>query len=172
MDARGYTVLELLAVVTIAAVLAALGAPAMGNFRGAQQLDADLSVVALQWNLARYHAMHQRIPVVWCGLDADGKCSVSDVREYVVFEDPDGDKKLGSTENVIERSARQFSGSLESQFANRAYLRFKRRTGAMEWGHLRLCHRGAGKELLVYRTGRIRRQTVGADKCPPEQVIQ
>lgn len=167
MDARGYTLLELLVAVVVAAVLASLGAPAMGDFRTRQQLDAELSLVARQWSAARAYAMEQRTPVVWCAMNAEGTCSISDAREYVLFEDPDGDRKLGADEAVIERSPRQFAGQIHSYFANRAYLRFKRRTGAMESGHFRLCHRGSGKQLVVYRTGRIRQEAVSASLCGP-----
>lgn len=64
--ARGVTLIELMVVVAITAILAAVAVPQFTQFIGSRAIDAQVSALASSMRLARSEALKRNIPVTLC----------------------------------------------------------------------------------------------------------
>lgn len=104
---RGFTVMELLIVVALAALILALGAPQFGEFQRNNRLTATANDLLASLQLARTEAIKRQRPVALCA-SADPvadtpSCSGGAFRGWIVFEDPDADCQPGSADAVLRR---------------------------------------------------------------------
>jgi type IV fimbrial biogenesis protein FimT len=96
----GYSLPELLTVLAIAAVMAAIALPNFGQMIRAQQLRAATNDLFGAIDLARSQAITRGRRVQLVPLDAGGR---DWSRGWVVFVDQDGDRRPGAGEEVIQR---------------------------------------------------------------------
>lgn len=110
----GFTLIELLIVVLVAAVLAALGGPAMGNFIKNNRLQSKTHAVMADILNARGEAVTRKKNVVMCrSADADAATPTcgGTVQNwgnggYLVFVDEDGDFLFGAGDLLLRRGAK------------------------------------------------------------------
>ncbi|HNS28547.1 MAG TPA: GspH/FimT family pseudopilin [Steroidobacteraceae bacterium] len=108
---RGFTLLELMIVVALAAVILAIGAPNFGEFRRNARLTGDANDFLTAVQVARTEAVKQQRPVSLCATDdpqaADAACTVSaDFGGWLVFTDPDTDCSPAATTDITLRGGR------------------------------------------------------------------
>lgn len=132
---QGFTLMELLLVLTLAALILALGAPSFEEFRRNARLTGAANDLLTSLQLARTTAVERRLAVSVCPTTdtqaAEPLCSGASFTGWIVFADPDGDCRRGdpSDEPLLGRgSARDASVSAAANgtcvsFAPTGYLR-------------------------------------------------
>ncbi|MGE3667032.1 MAG: GspH/FimT family pseudopilin [Steroidobacteraceae bacterium] len=103
--ARGFTLLELMIVLALAAVILAIGAPTFAEFRRNGRLTADANDFLTAVQVARTEAVKQQRTVSLCGSDdpqaAAPACSGdADFSGWLVFADPDGNCAAANTADI------------------------------------------------------------------------
>ena len=110
----GFTIIELLIVVAIAAVLAALGGPAMGTFIKNNRLQSKTHAVMADILFARAEAVNRKIRVVMCrsadAMAATPSCGGNaqdwGTGGYIVFVDNNGNATYeNGTDELLRRGA-------------------------------------------------------------------
>lgn len=90
---KGFTLMELLVVVVLLSVLAALALPSAGKLVMDHRIWTLQHRLHASLHLARNSALHSGSPVVVCATDDSGACSGQDAdwnNGWMVFEDPNG----------------------------------------------------------------------------------
>lgn len=100
---RGFTIIELMITVAVAAIVLAIAAP---NFRDAL-IRSRVSGTAIELqsalSLARAEALKLKLPVTVCARATDASCATgtSWADGFLLFQDPNGNGLLDSTEQVL-----------------------------------------------------------------------
>lgn len=107
----GFTLLELMIVLALAAVILAIGAPSFTEFRRNGRLTADANDLLTAVQVARTEAMKQQRTVSLCAsvdpLAAAPACSGSgDFTGWIVFADPDSDCTVAGAAEVAQAGGR------------------------------------------------------------------
>lgn len=176
--ARGFTLTELLVVLTIVAVLATVGMPSMAAITDSIRLSSASNVFLSNLHLARSEAIKRNGRVVLCK-SADGvSCAGSGGWEqgWLVFHDANNNGTLDSGESVIER-AQPLAGNLRltGNLNVASYVSFvstgatKLVGGGFQAGSLTLCRQsasgGEARRIILNAAGRPRIQRVAVDTC-------
>lgn len=176
--ARGFTLTELLVVLTIVAVLATVGMPSMAAITDSIRLSSASNVFLSNLHLARSEAIKRNGRVVLCK-SADGvSCAGSGGWEqgWLVFHDANNNGTLDSGESVIER-AQPLAGNLRltGNLNVASYVSFvstgatKLVGGGFQAGSLTLCRQsasgGEARQIILNAAGRPRIQRVAVDTC-------
>lgn len=108
---RGFTLLELMIVLALAAVILAIGAPNFGEFRRNARLTGDANDFLTAVQVARTEAVKQQRPVSLCSTDdpraAEPACSAAvDFGGWLVFTDPDTDCAPAAATDIARRGGR------------------------------------------------------------------
>lgn len=103
----GFTLVELLIVIVVAAVVLAIGAPQFSEFRRNTRLSGVSNDLLAALQQARTEAIKRQRPVALCG-SADPAadepvCSAGAVSGWIVFEDVDGDCQRAAGEAPVIR---------------------------------------------------------------------
>jgi type IV fimbrial biogenesis protein FimT len=160
---RGYTLLELLIVLSITTILASLAVPALAGVIRQIQSDTMINELASHFQLARSTAISQRQPVVFCARHSDIACGSDWSHGALVFADPNDNRLIDRDERLLAYMPATPEGSDLSIKAalNKSYLRFMS-NGMLEntAGSLVYCP-AAGEDrdarnLIFSRNGRIR----------------
>lgn len=105
--ARGFTLLELMVTLSIAAVLVAIAAPNLRNIIRNGELAATANDVIHSLQLARTEAIKRQRPVVWCAstnpLAALPTCAIGAPVGWIVFQDNVGNQQTAAGDPIIER---------------------------------------------------------------------
>jgi len=176
-SAAGFTLLEMLLVVTIAAILLILGVPAFQDFGSRQRMSASVHMLHSHLALARDRAIRFNVHVIACPGNLDDGCkSGSDWSDgWMVFSDLSGDGQYQPLETVhrIEDGLEQM---VIHSSSGRPKLHFYPNGSAPgSNGSITFCDRRGpahARKLVVSNTGRIRRdEAPGMDDrhCPPAQ---
>ena len=92
---RGFTLLELLVTVAVAAVLLGIGVPSFIDTIRNSQMSASANDLLAAMHLARTEAVKRRTPVTVCSsadpLGVAPTCSAGNFNGWIVFADTDGD---------------------------------------------------------------------------------
>ena len=99
----GFTLLELLVTLTIAALLLTAGVPSLQQFTQRQHMKAAVGSLHNDLLLARSEAVVRNLEVVACpGAPRDGCTDLSDwSRGWIVFGDENGDRRRQGSETVL-----------------------------------------------------------------------
>ena len=108
---RGFTLLEMMVVITIAAILAAIGVPAMVDFVRNGRLTSGINDFVTATTVARSEATKRQVTVTMCAsaapTAASPSCATGEdatwATGWIVFVDPDGDATLDTGEVLLQR---------------------------------------------------------------------
>jgi type IV fimbrial biogenesis protein FimT len=160
----GLTLIELLASVTILAVVLGFAVPALGGFIQSQRLVAASNDLLGGLMYARSSAIQLRRRVTLCRSADGATCDVTGGYDqgWLVFTDSDvigvrdgADEILRVSEGVPELSisgntpVREYVSYLPNGIARRA-------SGAFQAGTITACASNDGRKLILNRTGRVR----------------
>jgi prepilin-type N-terminal cleavage/methylation domain-containing protein len=101
--ARGFTLLELMVVVTIAVVIATLAVPGMQTLSASLRRDAQLNRVMRDFMYARNQAVNLGVVVRVCSLNDSDTCDGITNDGYTIFIDSDSDSVLDDDEITLAR---------------------------------------------------------------------
>ena len=158
MPSKGFTLLELLAALAIAATLASLAAPSFNHVLSNQQLRSITHRLHASLNLARQTAIVRRQPVLVRNKEGDWS------KGWTVFVDTDNDGLPGAGEEIL-LDVTDLPGkiSVRSNFGPYARYRANGRSayinGAFMAGTWILCtgrSTGTGHKLVMSAGGRVR----------------
>jgi len=176
--ARGFTFLEMLVVIAIAAVLVTIAIPSMASMMKSIKLSSASNSFLSYLHLARSEAIKRNSRVVLCK-SADGlSCTHSGGWEQglIVFHDANDNGALDVGETIIVRAeALPSTLKLVGNLNVARYVSFagngatKLVGGAFQAGTLTLCHAslsaGEGRQIILNAVGRPRVQTVLLNAC-------
>lgn len=159
---RGFTVIEMLAVLLITAILLGIGVPAMQDITARTRADSAIFQLRAMLGLARQSAITMNRDITVCGTLDGMRCS-AEWREQpaLLFADLNANRMLDPEDRLILQSdATRRAGVRWRGSGGRAYLRFKADGGVREYGHFMYCPDGEdlrfGRQLVVSATGRPR----------------
>jgi len=171
----GFTLLEMLLAVAIAAILLIIGVPAFQDFGARQRMSTAMHALQSQLVLARNEAIRFNVPVIVCPGNLDHGCSDDSdwSHGWIVFSDFNGDGQYQNLETVhrIEAGVEQL---VVHSSSGRPRLRFYPNGSAPgSNGSITFCDwRGPAqaRKLVISNTGRIRRgdaPDLDDRHCPP-----
>lgn len=103
---RGFTLVELMVVLTVAAILLALAAPSFSDMIMNNRQTVTINELIGDLNLARSEAIKRRQQVLVCPR-AGNTCSTSASptwdQGWIVFADLDDDEALGASDSILRR---------------------------------------------------------------------
>jgi len=174
-QATGFTILEMLIVVSIAAVLLILGVPAFQDFGARQRMSASLQLLQGHLALARDQAIRFNTHVIACpgGLDRGCEDNGDWSDGWIVFSDFNGDGDYQPLETVF-RIVNGLEQMVVHSTSGRPKLHFFPNGSAPgSNGSITFCDRRGpehARKLVIANSGRIRRaEAPGIDErhCPP-----
>lgn len=168
----GFTLVELLTVLTILALLLTVGMPAFSGVLDRQRVAGALHLLSADMAMARATAVMRREVIVLCPREAAGGCSES--RDWsggwMVFRDPDGNRAPDAPDHVL-RLTDPPGGDALSLAATRTLLRYQpdgRSANSNLTVHVCTGARYGGK-VVVNNLGRVRSERASSgESCPIE----
>src|SRR5262245_19540720 len=106
---RGFTLLELMVVLALAAVILALGAPAFNDFRANNRLTGVANDFLGALQVARTEAIKRQVPASVCPSDDGSSCTSGNFRGWIAFVDADSSctrTTTGTTEPLLRIETR------------------------------------------------------------------
>ena len=175
---RGFSLLEALAVLAIAAILLGVALPSLQSLVGSVRTTSAANDLLADLLLARTEALKRRRRVVLCK-SADGSgCTVSGEWQqgWIVFVDTNEDGVRGAGEPVLQRqnplgSAVHLTGnaSLAKYVAYVANGTTRQTGGGFQAGTLTICRASNGpttaRQIVINATGRPRVQRTEVAGC-------
>lgn len=176
--ARGWTLLELLVVVAIAAILLRIAVPGMAGVVHSVQLSAAANAFLASLGLARAEALRRGTRVAMCKSADGATCAASGGWEqgWITFEDGNRNGIPDPGESLIERQQALGTGVVVAgnrpvaeaiAFAPGGSPRGK--GGGMQAGTLTLCRLGDGpaaaRQIVISNTGRARVRKLDLGDC-------
>jgi type IV fimbrial biogenesis protein FimT len=157
----GFTLLELLITLAVAAIVLAFGVPSLERYLAEASLRSESSALSVALAGARMRAVETGRPVTVCPRGGDGRCSGSAdwSSGWLVFDDPDQDGRFLDAQAVRESTVLESRRRIRST-GGRTRLTF-RRDGSSAGSNvtLTLCdpaHEGLGRQVVVNNVGRTR----------------
>ena len=156
---RGFTIVELMVTLAIAAILLAVAVPSFTLFAQKRAISQKTVQVRNALELARGLALSQRQVWTVCTVDASDSCVSSAGLRLLVFRDDNDDKDFNTGE-MLHQDIDIDSIELEISASGRPYIRFARSGEALESGNIEVCSTNQavdyGRQAIVFRSGRIR----------------
>ncbi|MCC7516050.1 MAG: GspH/FimT family pseudopilin [Pseudomonadales bacterium] len=165
---RGYTLLELLAVLVITALLFSLATPSLSSIVRRTEAETRLQTLIGAAQLARSTAISQRQPTVLCATADSFTCHSDWTQGAMVFVDTNDNRKIDGDERVLLQLPATPKGSrlIMRAALNKQYLRYMS-NGMLEntAGSFLYCAANASareaRNVIFNRSGRLR---FGSDK--------
>jgi type IV fimbrial biogenesis protein FimT len=167
---RGFTALELLVVIAVAAVLVAVAAPSFSQLRHGASIGSSANQMLWALHYARSSAILRNVPAVLC-LSKDGANCIpaaeASANGWIVFHDRDRGLpvQVNNADEVLHRLTLPQDVVV---VGTRAAVTYWPTTRAGTTSSFKLCNaRGApqGRAVIVSQTGRPR--VAGVTSCPP-----
>jgi len=156
---RGFTIVELMVTLAIAAILLAVAVPSFTLFAQKRAISQKTVQVRNALELARGLALSQRQVWTVCTVDASDSCVSSAGLRLLVFRDDNDDKDFNTGE-MLQQDIDINSIELEISASGRSYIRFARSGEALESGNIEVCSTNQavdyGRQAIIFRSGRIR----------------
>ena len=156
----GLTLIELIFVLAVAAILAAIGLPAMAGFVAENRVSAKTNVTLAHLQFARQSAVTRRANVVACPSDDHASCSGHNRWDqgWIIFIDRDNDREADTPADLLRVVAPKEALLLHS--AGRHRVRFQP-SGAAYGTNLtiRVCdprNQADARAIVVSNPGRVR----------------
>lgn len=159
---RGMTLVELLAVLSIAAILLGIGAPGMHRLVAGTRAAGSMTELFGLLGSARQAAIFTRREVTLCGTANGTSCSRTwNGMPTLVFIDTNRNRRADENEEVFQVA--QLTGSARIRWSasgNRNYLRYSPDGGVKEFGSFTYCPESgdprAARQIIISATGRPR----------------
>ena len=168
----GFSLIEAMVVLSIAAITVTLGVPALGATVERQRLATTLHLLTADMAVARGSAIMRREQVVVCPGSIEAGCSGDrDWSEgWLVFRDPDGNRQPDTPGDVLRATDAPAGGADRLRLTStRPWLRYQA-TGMAAHSNLsgNACSRGQLRgKVGVNRMGRVRSERPAEDSpCP------
>jgi type IV fimbrial biogenesis protein FimT len=100
---RGFTLTELLAVISIAAVLMAIGAPSYRSITTSSRVSTEINALLVDLQFARSEALKEGLPATAC-ISSDGATCTGGSHwqdGWIVFSDANGDATVDGSDVVL-----------------------------------------------------------------------
>lgn len=180
-EAHGFSLIELMVTISVAAVLMAIAIPAFSSILAQNQLAAATNAARGALMAARQSAVMKGRPASLCaGTPSEGCSGDWSAGEWLVFQDADHSGDLDDGEQIVRHGRVAAVGSgvrLDANGPLRAALVYvpmghaERVSGAFGAGRLRVCAEADlapnARELVISASGRVRLQSVDLDgSCP------
>lgn len=108
--AKGFTLLELIVTLAVAAVLVSMAVPTLGQFLGVAQRDRDVGELRAEIILARSEAIRRGSNVGICASETLNGCSTDWSLGWIVYVDADQNGVFTSGEEILRRHKPSQSG--------------------------------------------------------------
>ncbi len=158
----GFTLVELLAVLSILAILLGLGVPGLQRLVGTTRAEGSMRELYALLASARQMAVLTRRDVTLCGTADGTSCSRTwNGNPTLVFADGNRNRRADGGEEIFQVSEVTHSGRVRwSASGNRSYLRFRPDGAALEYGNFTWCPADGdtrqARQLILNVTGRPR----------------
>ncbi|MGZ5775085.1 MAG: GspH/FimT family pseudopilin [Ramlibacter sp.] len=175
---RGVSLLELLAVLAIAAILLGVAVPSLQSFVGSVRTTSAANDLLADLLFARTEALKRHRRVVLCKSSDGSGCAVAGEWQqgWIVFVDADEDGVRGPGEPVLQRqnglgSAVHLTGnaSLAKYVAYVGNGTTRQTGGGFQAGTLTVCRASStpttARQIVINATGRPRVQRTEVDRC-------
>ena len=173
---RGFTLLELIAVIAVASILLGLGVPALGQFQASERGLARMNALATSLALTRSEAIKRNRQAVICKSPDGEYCQRKGASwhdGWIVFVDRDRDRRRGDDEPIIQH---QGPGSASqtltyAAFGSKHYVTYRPSGFTRTNGTFTLCDKrypDSARALILMKTGRVRSSRVKANGEPLE----
>jgi type IV fimbrial biogenesis protein FimT len=158
-NSRGFTLLELIVTLAIAAILLVIATPSFTNFAQKRAVIQKTLQVRGALELARGLAVSQH--QIWkvCTVNASNVCVKKDGVRLLVFRDDNTDHSFTPGESLhqdIDINAIK----IELAASGRNYIRFSGTGESMESGSYEVCAQDTnfdyGRRVIIFRSGRVR----------------
>lgn len=174
--ARGFTLLELIAVIAVASILLGVGVPALGQFQASERGIARMNSLATSLALTRSEAIKRNQHVVICKSPDGEACrrkGTSWHDGWIVFVDRDHDRRRGADEPVIQQQGPGSPGQTltYAAFGSSHYVTYRPSGFTRTNGTFTLCDKrypDNARALILMKTGRVRSSRVKASGEPLE----
>ena len=153
---RGSTLIELLAVIAIAGVLASTAIPGLRGFLADQHELARTNAFVASVQLARSESLRRGRAVTLCASPDGHRCSGNLGAGWLVFTDDDDDGKLDAGETVLDVVGSELAGRVVTVRTRFTYRPFDRHSTN---GTVTFCHPQdpqRSRAVVVSYTGRPR----------------
>lgn len=167
---RGFTLVELIFTIAIAAILCAVAMPSMGRLMQSSRACSAHNALAAALNLARSEAVFRQSDVVVCPSSDQRHCDNSILWQHgwIVFQDSDGDTARDADEALLSVAQAQTGVAIASS-RGRRHVTY-RYDGSATGSNLTLtfcARRGStdGRTIVINNAGRIRE-----GKASPNQI--
>lgn len=122
---RGFTILELLVTLSVAAVLTAVAVPSFRDFVANSRVSSASNLLVTHLNAARSEAVTRGMPVAICASSDQATCSESTSWSsgWIVFTDDSGEAGVLDDDDELLRAAQPPNRDLSMQSGN-SYVRF------------------------------------------------
>ena len=164
----GFTLVELLTTVVIAAVMIGVGVPAWSSLVRDTRLTAFTNELHAAMTLARSEAIRRGHRVTLCASQDGLQCAAGVTgweSGWVMFPDPDGNIVRDEDETLIRSRGPAEAGLLARGNGTLArYVSYvpsgstRSATGALQMGTLRICAGDRQRSLIINAAGRVRVQ--------------
>jgi len=158
----GFTLVELLAVLSILAILLGLGVPGLQRLVGTTRAEGSMRELYALLASARQMAVLTRRDVTLCGTADGTSCSRTwNGNPTLVFADGNRNRRADAGEEIFQVSELTHTGRIRwSASGNRSYLRFRPDGAALEYGNFTWCPADGdtrqARQLILNVTGRPR----------------
>lgn len=175
---EGFSLIEMLVAVALAAILTSLAAPSVAQFAASLQLSSASNNLMASLFLARSEAIKRNGRVVLCKTSDGVNCAASGGWEqgWIVFHDANNNALREETEQIIQQQM-ALSGSLRltGNATVASYVSFvstggtRLTGGGFQAGTLTLCRASAasvdGRQIILNAAGRPRVQKAAIPSC-------
>ena len=150
---RGFTLLELMTGLTVAAVLVTIGVPSLRDFTLRQRIVTSGQDLQLDMTLARQEAVTRATPVTVCTSANGTTCSAAGwSAQRIVFADVNSNGVIDAGDEPIKYAAPLNTGISAASAVNAVTFDATGAVGAA--AQVTLCHTGfIGRVLSIRRTG-------------------
>tara|TARA_R110001592_G_scaffold99240_2_gene282890 strand:- start:196 stop:753 length:558 start_codon:yes stop_codon:yes gene_type:complete len=157
----GFSLLELMIVLAVAAILLNLALPALTSFTNNQERKSALYGLTGMLAFARQHAVMTGTIVTVCPLDNTNVCGKNWNGDIHAFLDPFNNRKLSGSETLLRTISPSGNGGLRVRSLNRSFFQF-RPTGLVhsDLGNITWCPKSGDASLagqiIISRGGQVR----------------